>query len=170
MALTGQEMRPCWPQKVAVCTFVAHSFLPRLALVYKGQYGPLVHRRYYFCIILSIIPFFQSEKNRLPEKSLSLLRALLPKTCCFSCSFIRPPAERSPPAAIALFLQNFHKLFPGDSLLLIQIPGQFIQLFAVGSGAFAYSASISGVTPALFSSLTVWAAFSQKAALRRWRL
>ena len=22
MALTGREMRPCWPQKVAVCTIV----------------------------------------------------------------------------------------------------------------------------------------------------
>ena len=28
MALTGREMRPCWPQKVAVCiyTFVNNSF------------------------------------------------------------------------------------------------------------------------------------------------
>ena len=37
-------------------------------------------------------------------------------------------------------------------------------------GVLAYSDSISGVTQALFSSLIVWAAFSQKAALRRWRL
>ena len=34
MALTGREMRPCWPQKVAVCILF---FLTRVVLITANQ-------------------------------------------------------------------------------------------------------------------------------------
>ena len=30
MALTGREMRPCWPRKVAVCSPLAEAILDRI--------------------------------------------------------------------------------------------------------------------------------------------
>ena len=42
MALTGREMRPCWPQKVAVC-----NFLEILTYNEKNEKGEDVYAAYH---------------------------------------------------------------------------------------------------------------------------
>ena len=36
MALTGREMRPCWPQKVAICT-TSNGYAKRYGLIYVNR-------------------------------------------------------------------------------------------------------------------------------------